>query len=91
MPRSKASNEAQYRYNASHLKRVPLDLKLSDYEELKQAAAAAGLSVNGFIKAAIKAAIAAGADPAAGTRGDLAAAGAAESASSANSNKKDLP
>lgn len=83
MPRSKASNEAQYRYNASHLKRVPLDLKLSDYEELKQAAAAAGLSVNGFIKAAIKAAIAA--DPAAGTRGGLAAAGAAESVSSANS------
>ena len=30
-------------------------------------------------------------DPAAGTRGGLAAAGAAESVSSANSNKKDLP
>ena len=61
MPRSKASNEAQYRYNATHLKRVPLDLKLADYEELKQAAEIAGLSVNGFIKAAIKAAITAGA------------------------------
>ena len=63
MPRSKASNEAQYRYNAKHLKRVPLDLQLSDYEELKQAADAAGLSVNGFIKAAIKAAISVGVDP----------------------------
>ena len=32
-----------------------------------------------------------GADPASGTRGGLAAAGAAESVPSANSNKKDLP
>ena len=56
MPRSKASNEAQYRYNAAHLKRVPLDLQLSEYEELKQAAAAAGMSVNGFIKHTLRAA-----------------------------------
>lgn len=85
MSRTEAQNRATYKYAKTHLKRVPLDLQLSDYEELKQAAEAAGLSVNGFIKAAIKAAIAAGADPAAGTRGGLAAAGAAESASSANS------
>ena len=57
MPRSKASNEAQYRYNNTHLKRVPLDLQLSDYEELKRVATASGMSVNGFIKEAIKAAI----------------------------------
>ena len=63
MPRTKASNEAQYRYNAAHLKRVPLDLQLSEYEELKQAAVASGMSVNGFIKQAIRNAIAAGADP----------------------------
>ena len=56
MPRSKASNEAQYRYNAAHLKRVPLDLQISEYEELKQAATAAGMSVNGFIKHTLRAA-----------------------------------
>ena len=53
MARSKASNEAQYRYNASHLKRVPLDMQLSDYEVLRTAASTAGESVNGYIKRAI--------------------------------------
>lgn len=54
MPRTKASNESQYKYNASHLKRVPLDLQLADYEYLKNAAEASGESVNGYIKRAIK-------------------------------------
>lgn len=85
MPYNEKSKQYVYEYKANKIKRVPLDMQLSDYEELKQAAEAAGLSVNGFIKAAIKAAIAAG------TRGGLAAAGAAGSVSSANSNKKDLP
>ena len=53
MPRSKASNEAQYRYNASHIKRVPLDLQKSTYEEIKAHAEARSESVNGFIKRAI--------------------------------------
>ena len=53
MPRTKADNEAQYRYNAAHLKRVPLDLKKDKYAEVQAAAAASGESVNGFIKRAI--------------------------------------
>ena len=53
MPRTKASNEAQYRYNASHIKRVPLDIQKSTYEEIKTHAEARSESVNGFIKRAI--------------------------------------
>lgn len=40
-------------YRKAKLKRVPLDLKIEDYEELKEAAAKAGDTVNGFIKKAI--------------------------------------
>ena len=69
MPRSKASNEAQYRYNKEHLKRIPLDVQLSDYElikaaaeeaakknadAIKAAADASGETVNGYIKTAIR-------------------------------------
>ena len=45
-----------YEYKAKNIKRVPFDLQLSEYEELKQAAAAAGMSVNGFIKYTLRAA-----------------------------------
>ena len=58
MPRSKASNEAQYRYNATHIKRVPLDIQKSTYEEIKAHAEARSESVNGFIKRAISEAMA---------------------------------
>lgn len=40
-------------YAKEKLKRVPLDLKKSDYEELAAAAAEAKMSINGYIKAAI--------------------------------------
>lgn len=53
MPRTKASNDAQYRYNAKHLKRVPLDMQIKDYALLKAHAEARGESINGFIKRAI--------------------------------------
>ena len=53
MPRSKASNEAQYRYNVAHIKRVPLDMRIEDYNRLKNAAEIQGESVNGYIKKAI--------------------------------------
>ena len=56
MSRTEAQNRATYKYAKAHLKRVPLDLQLSDYEELKQAATAAGMSVNGFIKHTLRAA-----------------------------------
>lgn len=65
--------------------RVPLDMPNEEAAVLRQYCADHGLTVAGFIRGLIRDAIAAGADPAAGTRGGLAAAGAAGSASSANS------
>ncbi len=57
-----------YEYKAKNIKRVPLDMPVTEYELLKQAASAAGMPVNSFIKQAIRAAIvqaspAAAADP----------------------------
>lgn len=46
--------EKQKKYNAAHIKRVPLDMQKSDYEKLFSAAAACGETVNGYIKAAIR-------------------------------------
>lgn len=43
----------RYQYERERLKRVPLDLQREKYEEVKQAATAAGESVNGYIKKAI--------------------------------------
>ncbi len=40
-------------YQKANLKRVPLDMRLDDYRELKSAAVAAGMSVNGYIKQAV--------------------------------------
>ena len=42
-------------YAKEKYKRVPLDLKKGDYERLQAAAAAAGESVNAYIKGAIAA------------------------------------
>ncbi len=53
-PRSEASKKAQYKYNAAHLKRIPLDVKLEYYDGIKAAADAAGETVNGYIKKAIE-------------------------------------
>ena len=67
-----------YEYKAKNIKRVPLDMPITEYEQMKQAAAASGLTVNGFIKQAIRAAMvqASGADPVAGADGSGAGAGA---------------
>lgn len=46
-------------YAREKLKRVPLDLRKDDYERLSAAAAAAGESINGYIKKAIEQRIAA--------------------------------
>ena len=54
MSTKEARNRAQYRYAAKNLKRVPLDMQISDYEILKAAAQSSGESVNGWIKEAIK-------------------------------------
>ena len=54
-------NQAQYRWAKKALKRVPLDLRVEDYTILKEAADAAGESVNGYIKVAIWKRLASGA------------------------------
>ena len=40
-------------YAKEKIKRVPLDMRLSDYDALKEAAAAAGEGVNTYIKKAV--------------------------------------
>lgn len=48
-------NKKQYNleYAKTHLKRIPLDVQSDKYEEIKEAATAAGETVNGYIKKAI--------------------------------------
>jgi hypothetical protein len=53
MTASEAQKKATIKYAKSHLKRVPLDLKLEDYDNLKSVAEQAGQTVNGYIKQAI--------------------------------------
>ena len=54
MPRTPAQNKATYKYNKEHIKRVPLDMQLAEYEDLKQVADKVGEPVNTFIKTAIR-------------------------------------
>lgn len=54
MPRTPASNAAQYKYNQANIKRVPLDMQRASYDAVKAHADANGESVNGFIKRAIQ-------------------------------------
>lgn len=42
------------KYAKEHLKRVPLDLQLKDYERVKAYTERTGETVNGFIKRAIR-------------------------------------
>ncbi len=46
-------NAAVYKYKRNNIKRVPLDMQLSEYEKLQSAALAADETVNGYIKSAI--------------------------------------
>lgn len=52
-----ANSENKKNYNANYaatkLKRVPLDMQIAAYEELKEIALATGNTVNGYIKDAI--------------------------------------
>lgn len=63
MPAEYSANKKAYnmKYQREKLKRIPLDVQLSEYETIKAAALAAGETVNGYIKAAVRARIAAGA------------------------------
>ena len=49
------STKAKYdiEYAKNKLKRIPLDVQKEKYEEIKAAATAAGVSVNGYIKKAV--------------------------------------
>ena len=53
MPYNESSYEASKKYKAVKIKRVPLDMQISDYEKLQAAADMAGEKVNTFIKKAI--------------------------------------
>lgn len=54
MSYNESTYKASVKYRAAKIKRVPLDMQLSEYEELKQASAAAGVPVNTYIKQAIR-------------------------------------
>lgn len=53
MPITTKRKESMYRYAKENLKRVPLDMQKSTYEEIKTHAEARSESINGFIKRAI--------------------------------------
>lgn len=54
MAYNEASYKAANRYKEKNIKRVPLDMQIAEYEELKAAADANGEKVNAYIKAAIR-------------------------------------
>ena len=53
MPYNEKAYQASVKYKAKNIKRVPLDMQIEKYAEIQAAAAAAGESVNGYIKKAI--------------------------------------
>lgn len=54
MAYTQASYEASKKYREKNIKRVPLDMQMSEYEALKAAADAAGEAINQYIKTAIR-------------------------------------
>lgn len=53
MPANEAKKKYDLQYAKDKLKRIPLDVQKSKYEEIKTSASAVGESVNGYIKKAI--------------------------------------
>ena len=51
---SDAQMRASIKYAKANLKRIPLDVKIEKYNEIKKYADMAGLSFSGFIKEAIE-------------------------------------
>ena len=51
---SEAQKKSAIKYKNTHIKRIPLDVQLEEYEQIKAHADASGESVNGYIKNAIK-------------------------------------
>lgn len=46
--------EAEKKYKKANIKRVPLDMQISEYEEIKKTADEYGVAVNFLIKTAVK-------------------------------------
>jgi hypothetical protein len=51
---TEAQNRASLKYKKKAYKRVPLDMKIEEYEKLKEYLDKTGESVNGFIRRIIK-------------------------------------
>ena len=54
MAYTESGYKSSVKYKANNIKRVPLDMQIADYEELKAAADKSGEKVNQYIKNAIK-------------------------------------
>lgn len=54
MPYNESSYKSSVSYKTKNIKRVPLDMQISEYELLKSAAMARGEKVNEYIKNAIR-------------------------------------
>lgn len=50
---SESQKKAHYKYERENIKRIPLDVQKSKYDEIKAAADHANESVNGYIKRAV--------------------------------------
>lgn len=55
MTYNEARKKATLKYTAANIHRIPLNVQNEEYERIKAAATAAGESVNGYIKSAIRA------------------------------------
>ena len=53
MTYSESQKKATYKYRANNIKRIPLDVQITKYDQIKAAADRVGESVNGYIKGAI--------------------------------------
>lgn len=53
----KVRSSYSMKYAKKNLKRIPLDMQISEYEKLKEYVDQHGLTINGFIKDAIRAAM----------------------------------
>lgn len=54
MAYNEAANKAAQKYKKDNIKRVPLDMQITEYDEVKAAADRAGEKVNQYIKEAIR-------------------------------------
>ncbi len=51
---TESSRKASDKYKQRNIKRIPLDVQREEYEAIKEAADSAKMSVNGYIKTAIR-------------------------------------